>query len=370
MNLNKAYMLLALTSACNLLIGQDNFIYLSRGDNALFTYDKKLNIKKQFKDDILLSYDMVLDSANQLIYITDGEKKAVNSIKFKQNAFSKVKLDKDVKIVDIELNHSDQSIFLLDFTSRSILKVADVNNGKEITIIDSLDHPSAITISEKNNYLFWAELQLKSIYRSDLDGNNKELIYQDSAHYPVRLLAVDKLNKIFWCDDGNHRIWAANYDGTNASIVFNGNENNFPFGLLADTINNFIYWTDYGSEEIWKADFTGANAESVYSSDNNDLIAVGLINTDIVPPPLALRSLKSVNLFPNPAHDWITFHLPITRGEIATIEIFSSTGKLVLRRKTQDHTYKLDLSSDLTHGAYLYRVIIAKESFQGLLMIH
>lgn len=363
-------MLLALFCACNLLIGQENFIYLSRGDNALFTYDKKLDIKKQFKDDILLAYDMVLDSSNQLIYITDSEKKAVNSIKFKQSTFSKVKLDKDVKIFDIELIQSDRSIYLLDFISRSILKVADVNNGKEITIIDSLDHPSAITISEKNKYLFWAELQQKSIYRSDLDGNNRQLIYQDSTHYPVRLLAVDKLNKIFWCDDGNHRIWTANYDGTNASIIYRGNENNFPFGLLADTTNNFIYWTDYGSEEIWKADFTGANVESVYNSDNNDLIAVGLISTDIVPPPLAFRSLMSVHLFPNPAHDWITFQLPLTKGEIATIEIFSPTGKLILRKKTQDKAYKLDLSSDMAQGTYLYRVIIAKESFQGLLMIH
>jgi hypothetical protein len=214
------------------------------------------------------------------------------------------------------------------------------------------------------------------------DGSDYDMLgfWNNRAHFTnfwSRLDIVNSSENDFQSDivyhDSAHTFLATYYDSTNSKLVYVKHDLSFNGGNGSTWTTVNAQYNDatagpspmprlaYNPKEkkvaaAWSSKTGSANAKALFDSDYSLLVS-----------SLATEKPKTfeVNVFPNPAKDFINVTLDLKQASQVTMELIDMTGKTILKNNygkiSGEQNFKYDFS-DLKTGIYMMQLKTDKET--------
>ncbi|MEZ5059807.1 MAG: DUF5050 domain-containing protein [Saprospiraceae bacterium] len=207
---------------------------------------------------------------------------------------------------------------------------ADLDGNNIEVLVNGLNNPSGLTINYASSKIYWTDYGTDKIQRADLDGMNVEDIVAMNLSNPIEVAVYYKGSKIYWTESGNGTINRCDFDGANVENIITTDvpATNRPNSIFIDEENEKIYYSiEPSGKQIGRADVDGSNKEEIVGQNRlktpRDLF---LINKEIIIPTKEIQSSYSVNAFPNPFSNDLTFE---SEQFISKVFLYNSNGSLV-----------------------------------------
>ena len=354
---------------------QDSFMYQVDFKNVFFSKEKNI---------VLFNYGGINNDRAITITVVD----TLGNIKnFKKYIWPQSTYDfffEEVDIIDYNSNyyglvyvapliHGESKLTKLYYVDKSTLNIVDSNTfsnyfvPENVTRINdsifvSLNHYGTYTLGEllytKIDYFNINSLDVKTtkLYIGENEGHfNKSYIPEFGSK-------VDFINpdSIYYCYSAYNLEEGTNYiDIANFSV--NGNI-------------NFRYRIDYDSTILFKQ-INGIKA----TTDGGLVIACTLYgnawvikfmpNGFVGLTDIETNEKASIKVYPNPSKDFIYVDIEADRFSSSEIELFDIQGRLVKKSKLNAQIgNRIDISN-LSSGAYTYRVVINGKGISGKVII-
>jgi len=254
-------------------------------------------------------------------------------------------------------------------------KIADYILGEESSVDETFNHTEQTIVSgflDNGGYLFvsGSEIAWDLDYLGDsLDKNfyhnylKAEYIYdspnnQSATYYEFN----DISNSIFYglgntfFDDGTNGTYSVNYPDVITGI--NGGINGVEYSNLTNNYAGVYYKGIFANgTDTGKLVNIGFPFETVYPENKRNLLMEKILDffdTNITSSKTINRENANINIYPNPAKDFVFIELPNKILKNSKIEIFNSIGNLVYKNEYLQSKMRINLS-DFNSGIYFLK---------------
>jgi len=204
------------------------------------------------------SYGMVVDTANNKLYVADfnGKNILVSDLDGKNMKVFRSNIgEPDAVVIDY-----DAKMLYWDTSSgirRAKLGVDDVSEFEDF-VTGQANDPEGIAIDPVTKALFWNNYD-GNVWTKNLNGTGEKSIVTTGGGGAV--IVVD--NKIYFDDyvaSGDIQLRSANLDGTGVATLAT-TISKVVYGLAYDGDGEKIYWVDRGNHKIMRANLDGSSPE-------------------------------------------------------------------------------------------------------------
>jgi PKD repeat protein len=218
------------------------------------------------------SYGMVVDTANDLLYVADLSGKKILVSNLDGSGLRDFRVDiGDVSTVAID--YEDNMLYwdTADGIRRANLDDDDVSQYEDFVTGQSND-PEGVAIDPVNRTLYWNNYE-GGVWMKNLDGTNEKSIAGGDGGGSV-LVIGDRLYFDEYIQAGDIHIKSANLDGTGVSTIVTG-VSRLMYGLVYDEEGDKIYWVDRNNNRIMRANPDGSAVEPWVTGMSMRGLAIG-----------------------------------------------------------------------------------------------
>lgn len=212
------------------------------------------------------SYEMVLDTINQKLYMSDADAGTIFRANTDGGNFEEFRVGLDSPIgmaIDYEANQ-------LYWTTGNSIQRTDIGstdvNASEDFVTGQANDPEGVAIHEPSGKIFWGNYS-GGIWSKNLDGSNETLLIPDIETGSMAVIN-DRIYYDEYVGSGDIRIKSAALDGTEVSTVATG-IGRVVYGIGYDAAADKIYWGDRSTDAMMRANLDGTNTELYYQAEGD-----------------------------------------------------------------------------------------------------
>ena len=212
------------------------------------------------------AYEMVLDSINEKLYISDSGAGKIYRANLDGSEFEDFRIGLDSPI-GMAIDYDGNMIYWSTSNSiqRTDLSSTDLSAKEDFAIGQSND-PEGLAIHAPSNKLYWVNYD-GGLWSKNLDGSNEALIIPDVESGSITVIN-DRIYYDEYISSGDIRIKSAALDGTNTTTIATG-IGRLVYGIGYDISANKIYWGDRSTKAMWRSNLDGSNSELYYQATSD-----------------------------------------------------------------------------------------------------
>jgi PKD repeat protein len=209
------------------------------------------------------AYNMVLDSVNKKIYISDAGTDKIYKVNLDGSNFEDFRTGVDSPI-GIDIDYQENEIY---WTTGSGVQKADLSNSDVTQMEDFVtgqsNDPDGLSIDAINRKLYWVNYN-GDIGVKNLDGTGEAILISAIEGGTIKVIK-DRIYYDEYVGSGDIRIKSAALDGTNVTTIATG-IGRVVYGIGYDPDEDKIYWGDRSTDVLMRANLDGSNPEAWFTS--------------------------------------------------------------------------------------------------------
>ena len=209
------------------------------------------------------SYNMVLDTINKKIYISDSGADKIYRVNLDGSNFEDFRTGVD-QPNGLAIDYQENQIYW-DTSSgiqRGNLNDANVNQVEDFITGQSND-PDGLSVDVVNRKLYWINYN-GDIGIKNLDGTGEKILIAAVEGGTIKVIK-DRIYYDEYIGSGDIRLKSASLEGTNVTTIAVG-IGRVVYGIGYDPNEDKIYWGDRSTDMLMRANLDGSNPEAWFSS--------------------------------------------------------------------------------------------------------
>jgi PKD repeat protein len=209
------------------------------------------------------SYNMVLDTVNEKIYISDYGADKIYRSNLDGSNFEDFRTGLD-QPNGLSIDYQENQIY---WDTSSGIQRGNINDvdltQKEDFVTGQSNDPDGLSVDAANRKLYWVNYN-GDIGVKNLDGTGEAILIAGVEGGSIKVIK-DRIYYDEYIGSGDIRLKSASLEGTNITTIAVG-IGRVVYGIGYDSKENKIYWGDRATDILMRANLDGSDVEAWFSS--------------------------------------------------------------------------------------------------------